>query len=121
MPLKPLEIGPYRHRVTFQTATDTPNARGGTTRTWLDAFTVWGQIEVARPYRPGTEQLDNERPVSAVTWNWYTRWNSVTSTLVEKQRFTSPAWPGKTFEIITITNVDGRNVQLAGQAVEIED
>lgn len=35
----------FRHRITFQTLTLTPNDSGGQTETWTDFATVWASVE----------------------------------------------------------------------------
>lgn len=39
-----MRAGNLRHRITFQTATETRDAQGGVTKTWADVVTVWADI-----------------------------------------------------------------------------
>lgn len=38
-------IGDLRHRITLQQAVDTPDAGGGSARSWQDIATLWAEIE----------------------------------------------------------------------------
>ena len=43
-----VRAGLLRHRLTFQTATETRDAQGGVTKTWVDTVTVWGDVAPIR-------------------------------------------------------------------------
>ena len=40
-----------RHRITIQSATDTPDGQGGFVETWADSDTVWGYITTLKAYQ----------------------------------------------------------------------
>ncbi len=46
--MKRYPINELRHRITFQTRTDTTDSQGGFTGSWSDLVTVWGRVEPVR-------------------------------------------------------------------------
>ena len=58
-----LEAGALRHRITLQSATDTPDGGGGFTTVWTDVATVWAAIEPLK----GREQLHAAQLETPVT------------------------------------------------------
>ena len=40
------QSGKLRHRITFQSASTTPDTVGGQTQEWTDLATVWGLVEI---------------------------------------------------------------------------
>lgn len=37
-------IGKLRHRITFQSLSNTPDGQGGFTESWVDGSTVWAEV-----------------------------------------------------------------------------
>ena len=73
------QAGVYRHRLTFQTPTDTQNESNEIERTWADWFTVWARVSPSKNAVqgriPGEEGFTGDRytqetpAVAAFRWS----------------------------------------------------
>lgn len=94
--------GQLRDRVTFQKEIRTPDGGGGSTKSWGDDLTVWGQFNPER----GRERLAAGRLESALGGVLKIRSSIAARALTTSHRVTID---GDRFQIRSIANPDRRN------------
>ena len=97
--------GQLRHRVKFQRATDADNAVGEPVQTWATLATVWARVEATA----GKERFAAMQVQADVDSRIVCRYSSVLDDLAPDDRAT---WNGMTFDIKSVINTEGRNIEL---------
>lgn len=100
-----MKAGNLRHRVTFQRATYSPNAVGEPVPTWADLATVWARVEPTA----GKERFAAMQVQGDVISRIVCRYQSALSSLAINDRAT---WNGITYDINSVINTEGRNIEL---------
>lgn len=109
-----MEIGSYRHRVTFQNpGAAVPDGDGGYTQTWTDLAEWYVSIQPA-------SARDLERVAAGTV--------IATATHIIRGRYlagvstqTRMVFNGRTFEITGVSNLEERNILMELVAVEVVD
>jgi head-tail adaptor len=107
-----VRIGDRRQRLTFEMPVSTDNGRLGQSVTYKRLATVWGSL-VAMAAK---ETEDGDQPVSGIVHQWNVRYSDTMATFTAKGRI---RWKGRAFEVTGAMNVDARNDELTGTAVEV--
>lgn len=97
-----IKAGALRHRVTLQSAAETPDGGGGFTTAWSDVATVWAAIEPLK----GTERLRAEQLENPVTHRVTIRHRAG---VTAKMRV---AFGARVFNIRAVINPEERNRRL---------
>lgn len=100
-----MPAGQFRHRVTFQAETETPDSGGGYSLAWSDVTTVWGGFKPER----GSERVKAGRLEATLGGVLTVRSSTVTRTITEAHRVLIN---GDAYNIHAIANPDGRNKYL---------
>ena len=100
-----MRAGGLRHRVTFQRATETDSDTGEVQQAWSDLATVWARVEPLA----GKERFAAIQVQSEVDYRILVRYQSTLSALAPNDRAT---WNGVTFDIKSVINTEGRNIEL---------
>jgi SPP1 family predicted phage head-tail adaptor len=95
-----VRAGNLRHRVTFQTRSDTSDGAGGVTSTWGSPQTVWAEVLPLS----GSEQLRAMQLEEQVTHRVITR--SGAASISNSMRMT---FDSRTFNVLASYEVDHRN------------
>ena len=106
-----MRAGRLRHKVSIQSATEARDAHGGVTRSWSESASVWASIEPL-----SGRELSEARQIAAETTHRIRL--RYLSSLAPDQRIVHDS---RTFEIVSIANVEERNremVVLAKERVE---
>ena len=99
-------IGPKRHRVNVQQATETRSASGDVQPGWSDlALNVAASIDPLR----GDERYQAHQTMGKVTHRIRVRWSTLFSGLTEKDRLTDTNSPPREFGIVAVINIGERN------------
>jgi len=103
-----MRAGTLRHKITFQTATDTSDNMGGYTQAWTDTYDCFAAIWPLK----GTEALEAMKLEHAVTHRIRIRYRSgITADMRIK-------FGSRYFDIVSSINPDERNVSLDIMATE---
>ena len=100
-----MNIGSLRARVTFQRATETNSDTGSVVQTWADIATTWARVEPLA----GKERYAAMQVQSDVDYRILARYQSTLSDLAPNDRAT---WNGITFDIKSVINTEGRDIEL---------
>jgi SPP1 family predicted phage head-tail adaptor len=102
--------GLFRHRITFQSFSETTNENGFPVQDWTDIKTVWAMkktLQGREYYQAAATQNEN-------TVRWVIRY---TKGLTPDMRIIDQN--GQVYEIVSIINDDGRNTTLTIIAKEV--
>lgn len=97
-----LRAGRLRHRLTFMSPIQTPDGKGAVTESYATTAVAWGSIEPLR----GKEYFESQLINSEVTGRIVTRYLGVINPSM------IIIFNGRTFEIISIINVEEKNQEL---------
>ena len=100
-----MHTGSLRHRVTFQRATVTDSDTGAPVQSWAGLDTVWARVDATA----GKERFAAMQVQADVDYRILCRYNSTLSSLAPNDRAT---WNGITFDIKSVINTEGRNIEL---------
>lgn len=100
-----MRAGLLRQQLELQAATRTPNGRGGSTVTWTSLGTTWGRLVPLE----GREAEVGPRLAAGVTHEGAVRSSARTRQLTPAHRI---RWQSRTFEIVSVTDVDARRREL---------
>jgi SPP1 family predicted phage head-tail adaptor len=100
-----MKAGTLRHRVTFQRATETDSGTGSVVKAWANLDTVWARVEPLA----GKERFAAMQTQADVDYRILCRYQSALSDMMPNDRAT---WNGITFDIKSVINTDGRNIEL---------
>jgi SPP1 family predicted phage head-tail adaptor len=104
-----MDVGKYRHRLAFQSATDTRTADGGVSQAWATTNTVWGRVDPL----DGSEVVHADKTRADATHRANIRHGI---TVTPAMRFT---YDSRTFQILSVLNIDERDRELTIIAQEI--
>lgn len=100
-----MSIGERRHRVVFQSATETQDAYGEADKSWTTLCTSWALVQPIK----GAERFSANQMVADVEYRIITRYRSELSSLDAGDRAT---WNSKTFDIRAVIFRDHRMKEL---------
>lgn len=103
-----MRAGRLRHRLTFEEATESRDSFGDLQKSWSDFVTVWGAAEPLR----GREFFDARRENVEAEIRFRIRHRD---DIDEKMRV---VWDGRTYDIESLLDVDGRGRELHVMATE---
>lgn len=103
-----LDAGKLRHRVTFQSVTQTSDSAGGYTESWATAATVWASIEPVSAY----ERFVGMQTETHTTHKVMCRYNSAITTAKRM------SWDGRLFDVVSVLDIDGRHAALEIKVIE---
>ncbi len=105
-----MQAGKLRHRLVFQTKTDSQTSSGASVETWADSFSVYGAFEPVG----GREFPVNQKRIAETTARFRVRYRPGVD--VDSTRIVHNS---QTWNILAVLPVDGRNIELLIEASEL--
>lgn len=112
-----MQIGKLRKRVTIQEFVESRDEIGGTTQTWQNLSTVWGEVRLIPNFDSREEFIEGaNRIVATATHRVVMRYATIGDSLTPGMRLLVD---GKTYQIENVGDFDGRGATLTARCKEV--
>ncbi len=99
-----MQAGQLRERIAIQSYTAVADGMGGETQSWATVATVWGRVRMANGQEQYTAAGEQIQGTISHKVNLRAKAGGVSLTI--RHRF---GWKGRTLQIVSIGDVEGRN------------
>jgi len=97
-----MRSGQLRHRIIIEEPIETKGSMGGTTRTWIQFYTCWGDVRELS----GRELLQSDQIQSRILGTCFIRYKSGIDATMRLRH------EDKVYQIESVINKDGKNAML---------